>query len=273
MGAKATLYIPDRIDEGYGPNVPAMQALAAAHDLIVCVDCGTLSHEPIAAAGADVVVLDHHLGAETLPAGLCRGEPQPSGRNRRSGASVRGGRGVPDAGRGQPATCAPRGCRARSDGPARSGGAGHRGRCRAAGRRQPRLCAAGPEGHGPARTGGVCGRWPMWRGWIRPPPPMRWAFCLAPGSMPAGASDRPIWARGCWPPTTPPRPPALAARLDELNAERREITERVREEALAQAEARGLDGPLVWAAGRGLASRRGRHRRGAAERGDPARPW
>ncbi|MFN4129367.1 MAG: single-stranded-DNA-specific exonuclease RecJ, partial [Paracoccaceae bacterium] len=67
MGREATLYIPDRIDEGYGPNVPAMQALGAAHDLILCVDCGTLSHDPIAAAGCDVVVLDHHLGAETLP--------------------------------------------------------------------------------------------------------------------------------------------------------------------------------------------------------------
>ena len=67
MGAQATLYIPDRIDEGYGPNVPAMAALGAAHDLILCVDCGTLSHDPIAAAKCDVVVLDHHLGGETLP--------------------------------------------------------------------------------------------------------------------------------------------------------------------------------------------------------------
>src|SRR5690606_24886687 len=67
MGLQATLYIPDRIDEGYGPNVPAMQALGAKHDLIICVDCGTLSHEPIAAAGCDVIVLDHHLGGETLP--------------------------------------------------------------------------------------------------------------------------------------------------------------------------------------------------------------
>ncbi len=70
MGRAATLYIPDRIDEGYGPNVPAMQALGAAHDLIVAVDCGTLSHEPIAAAGCDVVVLDHHLGGEVLPPAL-----------------------------------------------------------------------------------------------------------------------------------------------------------------------------------------------------------
>ncbi|MCU0800197.1 MAG: single-stranded-DNA-specific exonuclease RecJ [Rhodobacteraceae bacterium] len=67
MGRQATLYIPDRIDEGYGPNVPAMAALGAAHDLIICVDCGTLSHGPIAAAGCDVIVLDHHLGGDSLP--------------------------------------------------------------------------------------------------------------------------------------------------------------------------------------------------------------
>jgi single-stranded-DNA-specific exonuclease len=67
MGHQATLYIPDRIDEGYGPNVPAMRDLGAGHDLIICVDCGTISHDPIAAAGCDVIVLDHHLAAETLP--------------------------------------------------------------------------------------------------------------------------------------------------------------------------------------------------------------
>ena len=47
-----------------------LQALGAAHDLIVTVDCGTLSHDPITAAGCDVVVLDHHLGGETLPPAL-----------------------------------------------------------------------------------------------------------------------------------------------------------------------------------------------------------
>ncbi|SMO66390.1 single-stranded-DNA-specific exonuclease RecJ [Paracoccus laeviglucosivorans] len=67
QGLDATLYIPDRIDEGYGPNIPAMQGLAASHDLIVCVDCGTLSHDALAAAPRDVIVLDHHQGAETLP--------------------------------------------------------------------------------------------------------------------------------------------------------------------------------------------------------------
>ncbi|HUF57731.1 MAG TPA: single-stranded-DNA-specific exonuclease RecJ [Thermohalobaculum sp.] len=70
LGRDATVHIPDRIEEGYGPNVPAMERLGRAHDLVVCVDCGTLAHAPVAAAraaGADVLVLDHHLAAETLP--------------------------------------------------------------------------------------------------------------------------------------------------------------------------------------------------------------
>lgn len=67
FGIDCTLYIPDRITEGYGPNPSAMSELASRHDLIICVDCGTLSHEAIAAATCDVIVLDHHLGGETLP--------------------------------------------------------------------------------------------------------------------------------------------------------------------------------------------------------------
>ncbi|WP_323715604.1 single-stranded-DNA-specific exonuclease RecJ [Paracoccus aminovorans] len=67
QGRDATLYIPDRIDEGYGPNAPAIATLSRDHDLIVCVDCGTLSHDALAAATCDVIVLDHHQGAETLP--------------------------------------------------------------------------------------------------------------------------------------------------------------------------------------------------------------
>ncbi|MBC7738168.1 MAG: single-stranded-DNA-specific exonuclease RecJ, partial [Candidatus Saccharibacteria bacterium] len=70
FGVTPTLYIPDRIDEGYGPNIPAMRDLGARHDLILCVDCGTISHDAIAAAGCDVIVLDHHLATDTLPGAL-----------------------------------------------------------------------------------------------------------------------------------------------------------------------------------------------------------
>ncbi len=70
MGLRAGVHIPDRIDEGYGPNDAAMSALGKDHSLIICVDCGTLSHGPIAAAvaeGSDVIVADHHIAGETLP--------------------------------------------------------------------------------------------------------------------------------------------------------------------------------------------------------------
>ncbi|GGE45110.1 single-stranded-DNA-specific exonuclease [Agaricicola taiwanensis] len=66
------IHIPDRIFEGYGPNVPAIRDLAArGAKLLVTVDCGTTSHEALAEArklGLDVVVLDHHQAPEDLPA-------------------------------------------------------------------------------------------------------------------------------------------------------------------------------------------------------------
>jgi len=70
-GLGARIYIPDRIFEGYGPNAAAIETLVAeGARLIVTVDCGTTSHEPLAVAGklgADVVVLDHHQADERLP--------------------------------------------------------------------------------------------------------------------------------------------------------------------------------------------------------------
>ncbi|PPD02347.1 MAG: single-stranded-DNA-specific exonuclease RecJ, partial [Methylocystis sp.] len=68
------LHIPDRIIEGYGPNVEAIRDLAArGATLLVTVDCGTSSHEAFAAAsalGVDVIVLDHHQAPEILPDAL-----------------------------------------------------------------------------------------------------------------------------------------------------------------------------------------------------------
>jgi len=67
----ARIYIPDRLFEGYGPNTAAIETLVnEGARLIVTVDCGTTSFEPLAAArnlGADVVVIDHHQADERLP--------------------------------------------------------------------------------------------------------------------------------------------------------------------------------------------------------------
>jgi single-stranded-DNA-specific exonuclease len=70
-GTPHRIYIPDRIFEGYGPNVEAIKTLAAeGATLLVTVDCGTTSHVALAEAhrlGMQVVVLDHHQTGETLP--------------------------------------------------------------------------------------------------------------------------------------------------------------------------------------------------------------
>ena len=70
-GIEPLIYIPDRIFEGYGPNVPAVRSLAERGTrLLVTVDCGTTSHEPLTEAarlGLDVVVIDHHQADEQLP--------------------------------------------------------------------------------------------------------------------------------------------------------------------------------------------------------------
>ena len=71
LGLSPTVYIPDRLSEGYGPNVPAMTKLARdGARVIVTVDCGTQAPAALAAAraeGADVIVCDHHLPGDTLP--------------------------------------------------------------------------------------------------------------------------------------------------------------------------------------------------------------
>ncbi|MCJ9744527.1 single-stranded-DNA-specific exonuclease RecJ [Neorhizobium sp. SHOUNA12A] len=71
FGVEAEIYIPDRIFEGYGPNPTAIrQLIANGASLIVTVDCGSTSHDALAAArdeGCDVVVIDHHQLGHELP--------------------------------------------------------------------------------------------------------------------------------------------------------------------------------------------------------------
>ncbi len=63
LGLVVHTHIPDRTAEGYGPNQPALGALAdKGATLVVCVDCGTAAHEIFGCltGRAEVIVLDHH---------------------------------------------------------------------------------------------------------------------------------------------------------------------------------------------------------------------
>ncbi len=70
-GLEPIVYIPDRLKEGYGPNGPAMQALAKqGAKIVITVDCGITAHEPLeiaANAGLDIVIVDHHVAEPKLP--------------------------------------------------------------------------------------------------------------------------------------------------------------------------------------------------------------
>jgi single-stranded-DNA-specific exonuclease len=65
------VYIPDRLDEGYGANSEALETLKSkGTDLVIMVDCGTNAFKPLedaAAAGLDIIVLDHHTAEPRLP--------------------------------------------------------------------------------------------------------------------------------------------------------------------------------------------------------------
>ncbi|MGR3496586.1 single-stranded-DNA-specific exonuclease RecJ [Citreimonas sp.] len=251
MGRQATLYIPDRIDEGYGPNEPAMAELARAHDLIVCVDCGTLSHGPIAAArGADVVVLDHHLGGETLPE--CVAVVNPN-RQDEDGALahlcaatvvflmlVEVGRQLRESGRSGPdlmtmldlvalATVA-------DVAPLKGVNRAlvQQGLKIMARRDRPGLVALSD-----------CARLDT------APAAYHLGYVLGPRVNAGGRVGRADLGARLLACRNPHEAQAMAERLEQLNAERREIEGAVRAAALAQAEERGLDAPLVWAAGEG----------------------
>ncbi len=251
MGRDATLYIPDRIDEGYGPNEPAMADLAARHDLIVCVDCGTVSHGPIAAAaGADVIVLDHHLGGETLPPAYAVVNPNRQDESGDLGHLCAAGvvflmlvevnRLLKSQGKSGPplmdmldlvalATVA--------DVAPLVG-------INRAFVRQGLVVMGRRERIGITALADVAGM-------DAAPSTYHLGFLLGPRVNAGGRIGKADLGARLLATQDRHEAAGLAARLDELNSERREIEANVREKALEQATARGLDGPLVWAAGEG----------------------
>lgn len=72
-GVDARVHLPDRRTEGYGLNIPALEALAAEEEpgILLTVDCGISDVGAVARAkelGFRVVVSDHHMPPEELPA-------------------------------------------------------------------------------------------------------------------------------------------------------------------------------------------------------------
>ncbi len=251
LGREATLYVPDRIDEGYGPNAPAMQALAQAHDLIVCVDCGTLSHEALAAAtGADVVVLDHHLGGETLPPALAVVNP-----NRQDETGdlahlcaaavvflmlVEANRQMRAKGKSGPDLMAMLDLVALAT---VADVAPLIGVNRALVRTGLKVMARRD------RIGLRC--LADVAGLSEAPRAYHLGYMLGPRINAGGRIGQADLGARLLSTNDPAEAQAMAERLDQLNRDRREIESRVTEEALAQVQERGIDGPLVWAAGEG----------------------
>jgi single-stranded-DNA-specific exonuclease len=71
FGVSPRMYIPHRLNEGYGISPQAIETLAAEGvKLIISVDCGVTAVEPAAKAhelGVDLVVTDHHQWKDELP--------------------------------------------------------------------------------------------------------------------------------------------------------------------------------------------------------------
>jgi len=248
FGHGATLYIPDRIDEGYGPNEPAMEALARDHDLIICVDCGTLSHGPIAAAkGADVIVLDHHLASADLPDCVAVVNPNRQDEDGALGhlcaaavvflLLVDLNRRLREKGQTGPDLMAMLDLVALATVADVAPLTGvnrafvRQGLKIMARRSRPGLVALGDV----ARLD-------------RPPTAYHLGFVFGPRVNAGGRIGEADLGARLLATTDPAEAEALAKRLDDLNTDRREIEARVREAAMEQARERGTEAALVWAA-------------------------
>ena len=71
LGIEVDSYIPNRLEEGYGLNKPAVkQIVEKGYELMITVDCGISAIEEIKYAnelGIETIVTDHHEVGEDLP--------------------------------------------------------------------------------------------------------------------------------------------------------------------------------------------------------------
>jgi len=83
VGQEPLIYIPDRIEEGYGPSTAAFETLKSqGAELVITLDCGAASIEPLKAAQAlnlPVIVVDHHMMKEEVPPSVALVNPNQTG--------------------------------------------------------------------------------------------------------------------------------------------------------------------------------------------------
>jgi single-stranded-DNA-specific exonuclease len=83
MGGDVTHFIPERMRDGYGLQVPAVERLAAEGvRLIISVDCGIRSLDAARRAaelGVDLIITDHHEPDDELPRALAVLNPKQPG--------------------------------------------------------------------------------------------------------------------------------------------------------------------------------------------------
>jgi single-stranded-DNA-specific exonuclease len=251
QGRSATVYVPDRIAEGYGPNAAAMQALGAAHDLVICVDCGTHGAAPLDAAACDVLVIDHHQATPTLPPALAVVNPNRADEDGAYGHLCAAGvvflllaaanRLLRCEGRETPDLMALLDLVALAT---IADVSPLRGVNRAFVRQGLRVMRSGLRPGlaamaGTARLGG-------------PPTAHALGFVFGPRVNAGGRVGTADLGARLLATDDPHEAAALAERLERLNGERRDVEAAVRAAAEEQVAARGGgDGPLVWAAGEG----------------------
>lgn len=97
IGARVSYYIPHRVTEGFGLKKHHISdvALHNAINLMITVDCGSDSHDAVAAAadaGIDIVITDHHVVSGTVPRAVAVVNPKrdsdPSGFEDLAGVGV-----------------------------------------------------------------------------------------------------------------------------------------------------------------------------------------
>lgn len=77
---KVDFYIPDRYDEGYGVSFKGIDyAVESGAGLIVTLDCGIKAIDKVeyaASKGLDMIICDHHLPEDSLPAAVAVLDPK-----------------------------------------------------------------------------------------------------------------------------------------------------------------------------------------------------